>query len=58
LQVPKTGFAVVKDSAILEEEHFDKFRARQYYLKNIGDVYASKYQVLGSWVLRQRPLCS
>lgn len=47
LQFPKTGFAVVKDPFILEEEQFDEFKDGQYYPVNIGDVYASKYQVLG-----------
>ncbi|KAL2752046.1 hypothetical protein ACRALDRAFT_1058852 [Sodiomyces alcalophilus JCM 7366] len=47
LQFPTTGFAIVEDSVILEEERFDEFKAGQYYPVNIGDVYASKYQVLG-----------
>jgi len=37
----------VKDSVIVEEEQFDEFKAGQYYPVNTGDVYASKYQVLG-----------
>lgn len=47
LQFPTTGFAVIKDPFILEEEQFDEFKTGQYYPVNIGDVYASKYQVLG-----------
>jgi hypothetical protein len=37
----------VRDSVVVEEEQFDEFKAGQYYPVNIGDVYASKYQVLG-----------
>ncbi|POR38337.1 Uncharacterized protein TPAR_01454 [Tolypocladium paradoxum] len=47
LQFPTTGFAIVKDSVRLEEEQFDEFKAGQYYPVIIGDVFASKYQVLG-----------
>jgi hypothetical protein len=32
---------------VVEEEQFDQFRAGLYYPVNIGDVYASKYQILG-----------
>lgn len=47
LQFPATGFSVIKDPFILEEEQFDEFKAGKYYPVNIGDIYASKYQVLG-----------
>ncbi|KAF9480296.1 CMGC protein kinase [Pholiota conissans] len=47
LKFPTTGFPVVDDPEILEEERFDEFLTGQYYPVNIGDVYNSKYQVLG-----------
>lgn len=47
LTFPTTGFQVVAESTVLEEEAFDEFRAGQYYPVQIGDVYSSKYQVLG-----------
>lgn len=47
LRFPSTGFDVVPDCHILEEEQFDEFKAGQYYPVNIGDVYDSKYQILG-----------
>ncbi|KAF4633002.1 hypothetical protein G7Y89_g5128 [Cudoniella acicularis] len=47
LRFPTTGFEIVSDSQVLEEEQLDEFKSGQYYPVNIGDVYASKYQVLG-----------
>ncbi|RDK42771.1 kinase domain protein [Aspergillus phoenicis ATCC 13157] len=44
---PTTGFTTIPASTILEEEHFDSFRNGHYYPVNIGDVFASKYQVIG-----------
>ena len=47
LQFPSTGFEIVPECKILEEEQFDEFKAGQYYPVKIGDVYDSKYQILG-----------
>jgi serine/threonine-protein kinase SRPK3 len=48
LQFLATGFEVVPESEILEEEQFqDALKAGQYYPVRIGDVYAQKYQILG-----------
>ncbi|KAK7421589.1 hypothetical protein QQX98_002056 [Neonectria punicea] len=47
LQFPTSGFKVVPDLELLEEQHFDEFEAGHYYPMNIGDVLASKYQVIG-----------
>ncbi|KAK7428370.1 hypothetical protein QQZ08_005127 [Neonectria magnoliae] len=47
LHFPSTGFPLVSDSILLEEEHLDEFKAGQYYPANIGDVYDGKDQVLG-----------
>ena len=32
---------------VVEEEQFGQFKAGLYYPVSIGDVYASKYQILG-----------
>ncbi|KAG7152481.1 Serine/threonine-protein kinase SRPK like [Verticillium longisporum] len=47
LHFPSTGFPLVSDSILLEEEHLDEYKAGQYYPANIGDVYDERYQVLG-----------
>ncbi|KAG6354308.1 hypothetical protein INS49_004913 [Diaporthe citri] len=48
LQFPASGFEVVPESEILEEEQFEESsNARQYYPVKIGDIYARKYQILG-----------
>ncbi|KAI1382970.1 kinase domain protein [Hypoxylon trugodes] len=47
LRFPTTGFDVIDDSYVVEEEHFDKFQKGYFYPVKIGDVYASKYQVVG-----------
>ena len=47
LTFPTSGFRLIDESVVLEEERFDKFRAGRYYPVRIGDVYISKYQVLG-----------
>jgi serine/threonine-protein kinase SRPK3 len=47
LHFPKTGFHVVSDDQALDEEQYEYFRRGLYYPVNIGDVFKSKYQVLG-----------
>ncbi|GAB1316567.1 Serine/threonine-protein kinase SRPK [Madurella fahalii] len=47
LQFPSTRFQVIPSSQPLEEERLDEFRTSHYYPVQIGDVYTSKYQVLG-----------
>lgn len=44
---PTSGFETVNASKILDEERFEEFKKGQYYPVNIGDVYRSKYQVVG-----------
>jgi serine/threonine-protein kinase SRPK3 len=39
LKFPTSGFEVVSDAVLLEEEQLEEF--------HIGDVFASKYQVIG-----------
>ncbi|RAQ54645.1 srpk [Aspergillus flavus] len=43
---PTTGFDIVTPSQILEER-FEDLRKGQYYPVNIGDIFRSKYQVVG-----------
>jgi hypothetical protein len=47
LRFPSAGFEIVPPSEPLEEEHLEEFSAGAYYPVNIGDVYHSKYQVVG-----------
>lgn len=47
LRFPTTGFDVINDPYIIEEEQFDEFEKGHFYPVRIGDVYASKYQILG-----------
>jgi serine/threonine-protein kinase SRPK3 len=47
LQFPTAGFEVVSENYILEEEQFEEFKTGRYYPVNIGDIFNSKYQVLG-----------
>ncbi|KAF7173419.1 hypothetical protein CNMCM5623_005636 [Aspergillus felis] len=44
---PTSGFETVGASKILDEERFEEFKKGQYYPVNIGDVFSSKYQVIG-----------
>lgn len=37
----------MSQETLLEEERFEDFKKGIYYPVNIGDVFASKYQVLG-----------
>lgn len=46
LQFRTTGFDIVSEKQVLEEDRFDDFKAGLYYPVNIGDVYDSRYQVL------------
>ncbi|KAJ6444045.1 serine/threonine-protein kinase SRPK3 [Purpureocillium lavendulum] len=47
LRFPSSGFTVIDSSVLLEEERFEGFAAGDFYPVNIGDVLASRYQVLG-----------
>ncbi|KKZ59856.1 hypothetical protein EMCG_05318 [[Emmonsia] crescens] len=42
---PKSGFELIKPQ--LGEERFEEFKKGQYYPVNIGDVFSSKYQIVG-----------
>ena len=47
IRFPTSGFEIVNDSEVLDEERFEGFKTEQYYPVNIGDIFASKYQVVG-----------
>lgn len=44
---PSSGYKLIPESQLVEEEHFDTFGAGRFYPVRIGDVYHAKYQVLG-----------
>jgi serine/threonine-protein kinase SRPK3 len=47
LKFPTSGFEVVSDAVTFEEEQLEEFHKGVYCPVNIGDVFASKYQVVG-----------
>ncbi|KAL4884477.1 kinase-like domain-containing protein [Aspergillus karnatakaensis] len=47
LEFATSGFKVIKQSEIIEEEHLIDFQKGHYYPVYIGDTYAFKYQVIG-----------
>ncbi len=47
IHFPTDGFQVIAESVMLEEEHFEDFEAGLYYPMTIGEVLASRYQVIG-----------
>lgn len=47
LTFPRTGYELVTGPEAFEEEQLSEFGAGLYFPVNIGDVYASKYQVVG-----------
>lgn len=47
LRFPTSGFDVVRNDVALEEERFEEFQKGLYYPVNIGNVFASRYQIVG-----------
>jgi len=47
MRFPTSGYELVSSSVVLDEEMFDDYSTERYYPVNIGDVFASRYQVLG-----------
>jgi serine/threonine-protein kinase SRPK3 len=47
LRFPPTGFEVVGENVILEEEQLEESKRGLYYPVNIGEVFDSKYQIVG-----------
>lgn len=44
---PTSGFETIHASEVIEEERFEGFKKGRYYPVNIGEVFSSKYQVVG-----------
>lgn len=48
LQFPVTGFEIIPETVLLEEENYEEFKTGNYCPVNIGDVYGSNtHQILG-----------
>jgi len=47
LEFPAAGFQLIPEARVLEEEGLEAFRTGNYYPVTVGDIYDSKYQVLG-----------
>lgn len=46
-QPPESGFEIVEDGLLLEEQSFSWYTPETFCPVKIGDVFESKYQVLG-----------
>lgn len=44
---PTSGFEVLPDSVVLEEEQFEEFKAGLYYPMKPGEILASRYLIIG-----------
>jgi hypothetical protein len=47
MRFPTSGFEIVNASEVLEEERFAEFKTGRYYPVNIGQIFSSKYQIIG-----------
>ncbi|TGO08656.1 hypothetical protein BTUL_0198g00180 [Botrytis tulipae] len=47
LRFPTTGYELIGDAQALDEEQLEGFKRGLYCPVNIGDIYKSKYQVVG-----------
>ncbi|KAI3112896.1 hypothetical protein CBS147333_3404 [Penicillium roqueforti] len=47
MHFPTSGFETIRSSEVLDEERFEQFKQGQYYPADIGDIFSSKYQVVG-----------
>jgi len=47
IRFPTSGFPVVASDECLEEESNERFKTERYYPIKIGDIFVSKYQVVG-----------
>lgn len=47
MRLPINSFEIVSESDVLEEEANEEYKAGLYYPMTIGEVLASKYQVIG-----------
>lgn len=44
---PTDGFKLLDKSVLLEEEGFDCYRPERFYPVRLGEVFQSRYQVIG-----------
>lgn len=47
LRFPTTGYEVIRDAQGLDEEQLEGLKRGLYCPVNIGDIFISKYQVVG-----------
>ena len=47
IRFPASGYELISPSQTLEEELFDDYKTGRYYPVNIGEIFNSKYQVVG-----------
>lgn len=47
MRFPTSGFEITNASEVLDEERFEGFKTGRYYPVSIGEVFSSKYQVIG-----------
>jgi serine/threonine-protein kinase SRPK3 len=47
MRFPTSGFKIISASELLEEERFEEFKTGRYYPVTIGEIFRSKYQVIG-----------
>lgn len=47
MRFPLRGFDVFSAPDVLDEERFKGFSTGRYYPVNIGDVFRSRYQIIG-----------
>ena len=46
-QFPSTGFEVIGNSCLVEEEKWEWYNPEEFYPVRIGEVFKSQYQVVG-----------
>jgi serine/threonine-protein kinase SRPK3 len=46
-QFPTTGFEVIGNSRLVEEENWEWYKPEEFYPVRIGEVLNSQYQVVG-----------
>jgi hypothetical protein len=47
LRFPSSGFKVIESSISVEEESIPNYKAQRYYPVRIGEVFNTRYQVIG-----------
>ncbi|OBT64272.1 hypothetical protein VE03_06818 [Pseudogymnoascus sp. 23342-1-I1] len=47
MHFPSSGFKAINALEVLEEEQFEDFKTGRYYPVNVGEIFSSRYQVVG-----------